>query len=597
VGNRTSEALLNDGSTQYFDPYMDWQLGTHGSQLTSQTATYDALGRVTQFAEAGTATAPEASSATKYDAAGNIRRTVTTHVTLDQQGAASSSSITSDVWFRYDAMNRLVTDRGMLSGASGAGGTTIVRGAVGLDIAYDKAGQRTSVARTTYSPGYGDWWGYVPGYYQETREIYNYDGAGRLVETRESQGNPVDEYSYTPGMALDPAPSGPTDGNQRMVFTYDLLGRQLTQTDYSYGTTQAYSRTATYNAIGQLTWETTSTARYDGTWVTSTSNTYTTTAGEYLLGAVAGSSSSTSKNGSYQSSSTTTNSYVWRDGPLQSQIAYAQSGQPTHHTYFTYDAQGALKSASINDGRPRTVTYKTNVEGQAIRRDESDNNYNQGDPHEVWYRFAGRQWGYVGNNGSLSALSTSDSIASRTYAPGTGAFRHGATYGASHTDFALTPEGINSYAQGSAAGSYTVQRTGDTLSGIAQALWGDASGRLRARALLTTVPRTVVRARRTVQARPGQRPCRRHHPGRRPAPDRARRGDPLGPQRQYPAAVQAFLKPAVQFRNSARSMIIVSVKPRYCPGHMNSILRIATEILSLRLHSPPVRACGPSSQS
>jgi trimeric autotransporter adhesin len=299
--------------------------------------------------------------------------------------------------------------------------------------------------------------------------------------------------------------------------------------------------------------------------------------GEYLLGAVAGSSSSTSKNGSYQSSSTTTNSYVWRDGPLQSQIAYAQSGQPTYNTYFTYDAQGALKSASINDGRPRTVTYKTNVEGQAIRRDESDNNYNQGDPHEVWYRFAGRQWGYVGNNGSLSALSTSDSIASRTYAPGTGAFRHGATYGASHTDFALTPEGINSYAQGSAAGSYTVQRTGDTLSGIAQALWGDESlwfklaqaNGLAADTTLVegqrlTVPAGVIRS--------------------------AHNANTLRPYRRS-------LKPAVQLRNSARSMILVSVKPRYCPGHMNSILRIATEILYLRLHSPPVRACGPSSQS
>jgi len=53
----------------------------------------------------------------------------------------------------------------------------------------------------------------------------------------------------------------------------------------------------------------------------------------------------------------------------------------------------------ISDGRPRTVTYRTDLSFQIIRRDEADNISTQGDPHEVWYRFAGKQMGYVGNNG------------------------------------------------------------------------------------------------------------------------------------------------------------------------------------------------------
>jgi hypothetical protein len=53
----------------------------------------------------------------------------------------------------------------------------------------------------------------------------------------------------------------------------------------------------------------------------------------------------------------------------------------------------------LNNGRPRTVTYRTDLSFQIIRRDESDNISTQGDPYEIWYRFGGRQMGYVGTRG------------------------------------------------------------------------------------------------------------------------------------------------------------------------------------------------------
>ncbi len=68
--------------------------------------------------------------------------------------------------------------------------------------------------------------------------------------------------------------------------------------------------------------------------------------------------------------------------------------------------------------RPRTITFTTAMLGQVIRRDEADNiAYDPvwmkgGDPHEVWYRFNGRQIAFTGNNGTLD-VSYAASIASR----------------------------------------------------------------------------------------------------------------------------------------------------------------------------------------
>jgi hypothetical protein len=115
----------------------------------------------------------------------------------------------------------------------------------------------------------------------------------------------------------------------------------------------------------------------------------------------------------------------------------------------------------------------SDIAGQALRGDESDNNYNAGDPHEVWYRFAGRQMGYAGNNGTLDTDYAS-SINTRTYGGSTGAFRYGNAAGAPEVQFAAGPGNINSYEQGSSAGTHIV-RAGETLSSIAANLWGDAS--------------------------------------------------------------------------------------------------------------------------
>lgn len=134
----------------------------------------------------------------------------------------------------------------------------------------------------------------------------------------------------------------------------------------------------------------------------------------------------------YQSYATTTNSYTWYAGAATSQIAHNDGQGHTYYTYYTYGSGGVLNSVYVADGRPHSIAFTNDMAGQALRRDESDNNYASGDPHEVWYRFDGRQLGYTGNNGTLD------------------------------TDY-----------QGSGGGSYTV-RGGESLSSIAASLWGDA---------------------------------------------------------------------------------------------------------------------------
>lgn len=497
VGQRLTDVGVHEGYRVYSTGF--WSNTTDNFyESTSQTATYDGLGRLAGIVMTGTTYLPNASIAYKYDAAGNVRRTVNTHKDLDAQGQGSSSGTTEDYWFRYDAMNRVVTDQGMLLGTAGASGTVIVRrpadagSASSQDIFYDAAGQRIGTAQTQYIPPswQGSWYDgwYFPGAYLETRELYAYDGAGRLAEIRGSSAGAVDGESYTPSTVLPTAPSAPGSGARISAFTYDLMGRQLTQSDHDYGaeltfgagpptdyssTNPVFSRSAVYDAAGKLTYDTTSAARSGATDVTSSSYAYTTGAGEYLLGAVGSVSATTYRNGSWHSSSTTTNTYEWWNGAMQGTIVYAQSGSSTFTTTLYYDGMGTIAFANIADGRPRRVYYRSNTECQVIHRGETDNT-SGGDPHETWYRFGGREWGYVSNNGT-SKLNAAASISERIWASGTGAFRNGSSSAISYSEFNQGYDPINSYSQGSAAGGYTVQRTGETLSGIAQALWGDSS--------------------------------------------------------------------------------------------------------------------------
>jgi YD repeat-containing protein len=479
-GNLVSERLADEGHSyyEYWDPYYGYQYSDYGWSNVSKnaTATYDGMNRLVSWAEAGSGLMPGASTSYEYDLVGNIRRSYATYRSIDANGTPSAYVSTQDNWYRYDGMNRLVT-RGALAGGQ------IVRGNGGVDYLYNQAGERIRATHTTtawasiYDPnGYWDpyyGWQYqyisVP-YDADSREDYTYDAAGALATVRIAESGYYDNGDGT--LTVTPPPA---TGALRATYTHDLMGRLTHQVDWlGDGTNAAYDRNVTYNGKGQVYYDTVINKQGADTITTNTSSDFGA-GSAYALGAVVYSSSSNYKNGAYQNASSTTNSYTWYDGAMQSQISYKPntSQSTTYTTTFTYDGSGSLSSIYVGDGRPRTVTFINDANGQAIKRDESDNSYANGDPHDIWYRFGGKQMGAVGNNGTLDT-DYATSITNRTRTSGTGAFRFGATYGAAYADFDQSNEAISSYSQGVASGSYTA-RQGDTLETIAANLWGDSS--------------------------------------------------------------------------------------------------------------------------
>jgi len=77
----------------------------------------------------------------------------------------------------------------------------------------------------------------------------------------------------------------------------------------------------------------------------------------------------------------------------------SDASQPTNvwTTNYTLTGTGNVVSAAIADGHSRTVSYIADVNGQVLRRDEpiAYNLQYELDPHDIWYRFAGREMGHV----------------------------------------------------------------------------------------------------------------------------------------------------------------------------------------------------------
>ena len=74
---------------------------------------------MTSWAEAGNGTltsgSPPASMAWEYDLKGNIRRQNASYRSLDAQGTANGAAFTQDNWYRYDNMDRVTVEKGVLS--------------------------------------------------------------------------------------------------------------------------------------------------------------------------------------------------------------------------------------------------------------------------------------------------------------------------------------------------------------------------------------------------------------------------------------------------------------------------------------------------
>lgn len=116
-------------------------------------------------------------------------------------------------------------------------------------------------------------------------------------------------------------------------------------------------------------------------------------AGEELTSAT----TANTTNGGSAVNSSVTNANLWRDGALVQTVTHdtdtGSSSNLIWTTNYSYNRRNDLLLADINDGRPRTVTYVTDLNGRIIRRDEADGNSSNSDAHKRIYPFAGRQIG------------------------------------------------------------------------------------------------------------------------------------------------------------------------------------------------------------
>jgi YD repeat-containing protein len=464
-GNRTFESYVANTT------YTDWYSGAPYSFNTSHqsaTVSWDAMNRMTSFVDSGASGSAPTSVAWEYDKVGNIRHMAATFRYMDQQGNIAGTDSSQDYWYKYDSMNRFVTTKGVFNGARGSG--SITRGFQGMDVSYDAAGRRASVTTSVDASYWVDlypWGGFWVYGYQEKKENYSYTADGYLAQVNTALG----EISEDPGSI--PAATG--TGALTASYARDAMGRVTNYTEYTSSGSLAYSRAAAYNAKSQVTNDVVTSVRTDGTWVSGTTYYFDSNgngSGTYMGGVVTKAVTSVTKNGAGQTGNSTTNTFEWWDNALQKTTNYV-SGSTNNTSTFYYDEGGHLQSVYIQDGRPRSVTFITDANGQILQRDEADNNASNGDPRELHYYFNGIKVGDVSNNGT-SDLDYAASIAQHQAVPGNYAFRNGWGTGYNYADFDQSYDPINGLNYESSAGRYTVQ-AGDTLESIAQAVWGDAS--------------------------------------------------------------------------------------------------------------------------
>uniref|UniRef100_UPI0005259649 LysM peptidoglycan-binding domain-containing protein n=1 Tax=Ponticaulis koreensis TaxID=1123045 RepID=UPI0005259649 len=486
--------------------------------LKDQTAHYDALGRLDSWTEGGGSTRsvadtyansngvvpfdhaiPAASLTYRYDANGNIRNTFAIYRNIDEDGNVTNIS-TQDNWYLFDAMNRVTLSEGILE--NGEIKFSVEQGA---SVLYDAAGNRLqtetlSIDEIWEGTSSGGGIGGQPGTLEQQpiirRETFEYDAANRLAAVRLNKR--FANYDANAGGYVYEEPSGP--GTIRATFDYDTLGRQKRQIDYLQdGTTVAYDASTAYNDDGTVHSITTETRRGNDIYRAVTTNDYGTGT-DYSLGAVNISTSINYKNNNDGDAKDTRtyNEYQWHSGPTQSKTVFdddyrvnqAQDQQTVaavmanpslvnsdvDFTHFQLSKTGQILHAHTDDGRDRTVYFTNDLTGQVLHKYEVNGYTDVGDPTSILYRFSGKEMGSITNNGTGDSRATySKSIDDRTVTSGSGPFYNGSDDESSEADFAVGPQAVTSYFQGSGAGSYTVQNNGESLSSIAAQLWGDSS--------------------------------------------------------------------------------------------------------------------------
>lgn len=510
-----------DPNTGGWDPYG----GTYTPPTATQTTTlrqdghvtYDAMGRITEFRDTVISSTDPTLTQYTYDLNGNLRSTFTKYWTYD---TALSTIPGVTYWYKYDAMNRFTVARGAL-----------VDGQIqGEQILYDLAGNRRHIVRggrILTDIVESSYWEYRPnGVLTQPEDPWDEQGTPPpgYVQVFVYQTRPatiVESFAYTEDGYLasvsqtadvwNSASQTVVSGTTRLFSTdvRDAMGRLISHKEYaqageyaSGGSTVSNERTTTWSRAGLIQTDTQFTyTNYDGgtgqDYFTTSTTTYDYRAETFpgsgawtgaWQGVVTRVRTTTSKD-MYPSGGSTTNlptsqttyQYVWWDSAQQAKITYdsdtGSGDNPIYTSTFGYDVNGRVSFVNIKDGRPRNVTFVTDVNGQVLTRTETDNLTAYDDPWSRYYYFNGVRVGELTNNAPFDPGSYISHVNNRISPPSGGSTStpfYSGNYGTPSADFdqayeALTPNSIPG------GGQVWTVRTGDTLQGIAAAVWGDSA--------------------------------------------------------------------------------------------------------------------------
>lgn len=369
----------------------------------------------------------------EYDAVGNRRSAISIY--WDVTGKATDRT---DFWYTYDAMDRFTTTMGALT-ARGTSATDangkIVIGADGTAISYDAAGQRISA---TYQDKI-DW-----KITHSERYTYSSDG-------------------YLEDVYVDNAIA-----SRRRV---DALGRTLQFKEWLSGA--VYQTTTTeYDRDN----------RVQRQRVTDSKSNNGVTDYYYFVGtteeALAGGTGALAKTVQLMDASgskplTTTYKYEYWDSAQQQAIKSEQSGTGLGQSTFVYDANGHLKSMT-DEVDKRDQTYITNAEGLILERKEQRRGATVENFVHRYYYADGRRVGDVGNDGRSDRISYAEQLAKYKLTPEQRREQSKHPKPVTSADFDQNYEPITTTYPTATASKYTV-RQGDSLSAIAQSVWGDSA--------------------------------------------------------------------------------------------------------------------------
>ncbi|WP_345777875.1 LysM peptidoglycan-binding domain-containing protein [Lysobacter sp. ISL-42] len=368
-----------------------------------------------------------------YDAQGNR-----IHMKSMYKDGLNGATRIQDYWYRYDNMNRFTITMGQLQLDAGVEKATsaddtrariVVGNEDGVELGYDAANQRRMAK-------YGR---------DSHTERYEYDQRGYLTDTRINDVLRARRVNDLAGRVID-------------YIEYDANGAARSHISHVWDNDSLLMQDHdNINNKGTVTFR-----MADGTVE------HTETYGE-------------------ETTLTTTYSYLWFDSAKQSQIR-VQANNEAHDDWapgfsdYLYDKQGRILQAYDSSGH-RAFSYQVDGEGRILQRNEllGGTKDTQGmivnaeqNRHHSYYFFDDKQIGNVGDDGIDRIDYAKELAQNEAQAGAKNDERHKRFTPVAGANFDENYQPINSLYPTAAPGSYIV-KAGDTLQGIAAALWGDSA--------------------------------------------------------------------------------------------------------------------------